>query len=73
MVNINSHQKIFSKDMGKLGVANERQKTLRETILLQDGSQISDNVQVKETWKAHFQDILNRSDTLAPLLTQTSP
>ena len=64
MVNINSNQKIFRKDIGKLGVANESKKTLPETILLQDGSEIRDSVQVKESWKAHFQDILNRSDTL---------
>ena len=53
------NRKDFWKRIGKIGVGKERRNQIPMEVILTSGDISSDTKVVLETWRKHFQDLLN--------------
>jgi len=60
----NKDPREFWKNVGKIGVGSERQKSIPMEVILEDGSICTDTNIILNTWKTSYEHLLNCDDVV---------
>jgi hypothetical protein len=60
----NKDPREFWKNIGKIGVGSERQKSIPMEVVLEDGSICTDTDIILNTWKTAYENLLNCDDVV---------